>query len=101
MRTIQLMPAAFNMNNKKTGREFMAKAEALNLIPKEQAGPRKGHRSNLTALNNVISNDLIRSRIIPSIIIFNDAKSCYDRVVHWVAALALRRLPYHSMISYH
>ena len=26
------------------------------------------------------------------IIIFNDAKSCYDRVVHWVAALALRRL---------
>ena len=26
MRTIQLMPAALNMNNKKTGREFMTKA---------------------------------------------------------------------------
>ena len=59
----------------KNGREFMAKAEALNLIPKEQTGSRKGHRSNLTALNKVISNDFIRARRIPSIITFNDAKS--------------------------
>ena len=44
------------------------------------------------ALNKVLSNDLIRARRMPSIIIFNDAKSCYDRVVHCVAALALRRL---------
>ena len=43
-------------------------------------------------MNKVISNDLIRSRKIPAVFIFNDAKSCYDRIVLWVAALALRRL---------
>ena len=92
MRTIQLMPAAFNMNNKKTGKEAMANAEKFNLIPSEQAGSRKNHRSILTALNKVLSTDLVRARKLPTIIIFNDAKSCYDRIVLWVAALALRRL---------
>ena len=92
MRTIQLMPAAFNMNNKKTGREVMENAEKFDLLPDEQAGSRKNHRSNLTALNKVLANDIIRARKLPSVIIFNDAKSCYDRIVLWVAALALRRL---------
>ena len=92
MRTIQLMPAAFNMNNKKTGREVMENAEKFNLLPDEQAGSRKNHRSNLTALNKVLTNDIIRARKLPSVIIFNDTKSCYDRIVLWVAALALRRL---------
>ena len=92
MRTIQLMPAAFNMNNKKTGRDVMENAEKFNLLPDEQAGSRKNHRSNLTALNKVLTNDIIRARKIPSVIIFNDAKSCYDRIVLWVAALAMRRL---------
>ena len=92
MRTIQLMPAAFNMNNKKTGRDVMANAEKFDLLPDEQAGSRKNHRSNLTALNKVLTNDIIRARRIPSVIIFNDAKSCYDRIVLWVASLALRRL---------
>ena len=92
MRTIQLMPAAFNMNNKKTGREIMANAERFNLLPDEQAGSRRNHRANLTALNKVLTNDIIRARRIPSVIIFNDAKSCYDRIVLWIAALAMRRL---------
>ena len=92
MRTIQLMPAAFNMNNKKTGKEAMRRAETLQLLPDEQAGSRKGHRSILTALNKVLTNDLIRARRLPAVMIFNDAKSCYDRIVLWLAALALRRL---------
>ena len=92
MRTIQLMPAAFNMNNKKTGRDVMARAEQLDLLPDEQSGSRKANRSILTALNKVLANDLIRARRVPSVLIFNDAKSCYDRIVLWIAALALRRL---------
>ena len=43
-------------------------------------------------MNKVLTNDLIRSRRIPTIIIFNDAKSCYGRIVLWIAAIALRRL---------
>ena len=53
MRTIQIMPAAFNMNNKKTGRDVMEYAERLGLLPDEQAGSRKANRSILTALNKV------------------------------------------------
>ena len=86
------MPAAFNMNNKKTGKDVMYQAEALNLLPDEQAGSRKRHRSILTALNKVLANDIIRARRLPAILVFNDAKSCYDRIVLWIAALALRRL---------
>jgi hypothetical protein len=36
MRTIQLFVAQFNMNNKKTGHDVMARAESLGKIPKEQ-----------------------------------------------------------------
>ena len=54
MRTIQLMLAAFNMNNKKTGQDMMRNAEALGLIPAEQTVSRKNHRAVLTALNKVL-----------------------------------------------
>ena len=92
MRTIQLMPAAFNMNNKKTARDVMANAEALKLLPDEQAGSRKTHRAIFTTLNKVLTADLVRARRVPTILIFNDAKSCYDRIVLWIATLALGRL---------
>ena len=41
MHTIQLMTAAFNLNNKRTARLAMKRAEKYNLIPWEQAGYRK------------------------------------------------------------
>jgi hypothetical protein len=37
------------MNNKKMGRNVMTRAEELGLMPKEQAGSRKNHRSVLSA----------------------------------------------------
>ena len=40
MRTIQLMPAAFNMNNKKTGREVMANAEKFKLMTNKRVAER-------------------------------------------------------------
>jgi hypothetical protein len=60
MRTIQLMVAAFNMNNKKSGCDSMTRAELLKLIPKEQAGSRKHRRSVISALEKVFCNDIIR-----------------------------------------
>jgi hypothetical protein len=62
MRTIQLFVAQFNMNNKKTGCSVMARAEELKVMPKEQAGSRKNHRSVLSALNKVLTMDLLRLR---------------------------------------
>jgi hypothetical protein len=45
VRTIQLMVASFNMNNKHTGRTVMTRAEQLRLIPPKQSGSRKKKRS--------------------------------------------------------
>ena len=92
MRTIQLIHTSFNRNNKKTGREVMALVEKLNILTDDQVISIKGHLFNLKALNKAITNDLIRARRLPSIIIFNDATLYYDSCVIWIVALALRRL---------
>jgi hypothetical protein len=92
MRTIQLMVASFNMNNKHTGRTVMTRAEQLRLIPPKQSGSRKKKRSILTLLNTILTMDMSRLRQLPMAICSNDAKSCYDRIVLWIAALYLRRM---------
>lgn len=45
MRTIMLMSAEFNINNKKLGRDMMYTAELNNTLPREQYGCRKHHKS--------------------------------------------------------
>ena len=42
---------------------------------------------------------MIKARKLPSIIVFNDAKSCYDRVVLLVISLSLRRLGISEQIN--
>jgi hypothetical protein len=91
MRTITLMDAAFNMNNKKLGRDVLAHAEKLGNLAREQYGSRKFHRSGIAATNKVLTMDLLRMRRQAGALCSNDAKSCYDRIVHNVAALALLR----------
>jgi hypothetical protein len=86
------MVASFNMNNKHTGRTVMQRAEKLNLIPSDQYGSRKGKRAILAALNKVLTMDLSRLRCLPMALCSNDAKSCYDRIVLWIAALSLLRM---------
>jgi hypothetical protein len=41
IRTIQLMVAAFNINNKHTGQTIMQRAESLQILPPDQYGPAK------------------------------------------------------------
>jgi hypothetical protein len=83
MRTIQLFIAQFNMNNKKSGRDLMVRAESLGAIPKEQAGSFKHHQSICSALNKVLTIDLLWLRRQADAL-------CCDRIVHWVAALCMR-----------
>lgn len=91
MRTITLMDAAYNMNNKQLGRDIMRHAESLNNLAREQYGSRKHHRANTAATNKVLTMDLLRLRRQAGALCSNDAKSCYDRVVHSIAALSLLR----------
>ena len=91
MRTIQLMHAVFNMNNKKLGRDMMKSAESCNILAREQSGSRKNHQSITAALNKRLTMDLLRQRRQAGALCSNDAKSCYDRIVHNIASLAMRR----------
>jgi hypothetical protein len=92
MRTTQLMNAEFNMTNKKLGRDVMAFAEPHNALAPEQFGSRKNHESTMAALNKRLTMDLFRQKRLAGALCANDAKSCYDRIVHNVAVLAIRRL---------
>jgi hypothetical protein len=70
----------------------MARAETLQMIPEEQSGSRKKHKAILAALVKVLTMDLSHRRHLPMALCSNDAKSCYDHIVLWIAALCLLRV---------
>jgi hypothetical protein len=90
MRTIQLMHSVFNMNIKKLGQDMMRSAEDCNILAREQFGSRKKHQSITAALNKRLTMDLLRQKRQAGALCSNDAKSCYDRIVHNIATLAMR-----------
>lgn len=98
---ILLYEADFNQNNKKLGREMMFTAEDLNVIAKEQFGSRAGLTAIDHSLNKRLTYDLIRQTKRPGALCSNDAKSCYDRIVHSVVSLSMQRVgaPVQPIIS--
>jgi hypothetical protein len=80
------------MNNKIFGREIMIQAERHNLVAPEQYGSRKGHSAVAHALNKQLAYSLVRVLRSPAAMCSNDAQGCYDRIVHSVAALSMRRV---------
>ena len=92
LRTITLLEADFNFNNKVLGKETIAHAERNNLIAKEQYGSRKQKCAIDHAVHKALTYDIIRQNRIPAALCSNDAKSCYDRIVHSIASLAYQRL---------
>jgi hypothetical protein len=92
LRTIVLKEADANFNDGKLGRDMMRHAEDKQMIAKEQYGSRKGHCSIDHAVNKRLTFDLFRLSRSPGALCSNDAKSCYDRILHSIASLAMRRL---------
>jgi hypothetical protein len=90
---IVLFHALFNMNNKRIGRAMVANVERLNQIPWEAYGSRKCHRSIECAGNKVFTTDIARQehRSI-ALCSSNDTKSCYDRILHAIATICMRRV---------
>ena len=70
----------------------MRHAEALGILSDEQYGSRKGKSAIEQALHTRLTFDYWRQRQVSGLLCSNDAKACYDRIVHSVAALAMRRL---------
>ena len=92
LRSVVLTEADFNFNNKILGRRTLQHAEAINEIAPEQYGSRKKKSAIDQALHKKITYDIIRQTKLPGALCSNDAKSCYDRVLHSIASLAYRRL---------
>ena len=93
LHTILLQECEYNFNNKKNaGRDAMSHAELNNFITPEQYGGRKGKRAIDHVLNKCLSYDLIRFSRRPTALCSNDAKLCYDRVLHSIISIAFCRI---------
>jgi len=90
MRTIRLMVAAYNMNNKRLRRLTMQQAEKYNLIPKEQYGSRKRHKAINYLLNKVLIWDTSRQLCLSMAYLCNDAEKFYNYMIHNVTSLGMQ-----------
>ena len=92
LRSVVLTEADFNFNNKILGRRTINHAEKINDIAPEQYGSRKGKSACDQALHKTLTYDIMRQTKKPGALCSNDAKSCYDRILHSIVGLAYRRL---------
>ena len=90
LRTIILFESDFNFENKRLGRDAMKLALDKGMITDEQYS-RPGRSSQDNVLNKRLMFDYLRLRRQPFGVCACDLKSCYDRIVHNEATLALRR----------
>ena len=89
--TIVLYEADFNHENKRLGRDAMKMALNQNLIADKQFS-RPGRSAQDNALSKRLVFDFFRLQKRPLGMCAYDLKSCYDRVVHTAAYLALQRV---------
>jgi hypothetical protein len=92
LRAILLYKADFNHNNKRLGRDMLWRAESANVVAIEQYGSRKNLSAVDQSLNKVLTFDLWRQFRQNGALCSNDAKSCYDRIVHNFASLCMQRI---------
>jgi hypothetical protein len=91
LRTIVLFQGDFNYLNKYIGRHMMKDGEAYKHLLWEQYGSREGKKAIDQALNKVLSFDLIRQARMDADMCSNDAKSCFDRIVHSIASIFIQQ----------
>jgi hypothetical protein len=83
------MDAEYNMNNKLLGKRLLAHAEKAVAVSEDQHGSRKNHKAQLAILIKQQLMDTLRVQHRCGAIAMNNAKGCYDRIVHTVAILVL------------
>ena len=74
------------------GRGFMAHKEANDGFHDNQYGGRKGRQPQSAILNKVLTLDVVRYQAEEAVLLDNDTKACYDRVLPYLTAYILRRL---------
>ena len=83
------MDAEFNMMNKHVGRRTLAHAEKAEVVAPDQYGSQKYYNSRKAILNKVLLNEIILQKRIAAALGMNNARSCYDHIVHLIAILVL------------
>jgi hypothetical protein len=101
LRAILLYEADSNQNNKKLGRDMLAVAESHDALAVEQFGSRKFLSAVNQSLNKALTFDVWRQNRSSAALCSNDAKGCYDRIVHNVASLCMQRVrvPHEPIVS--
>ena len=72
------------------GKRILAHAERAGAVSADQHGSRKHHKAINTCLNKKLICDVLRQKKRAGAVAMNDAKGCYDRISHPIAALTLR-----------
>jgi hypothetical protein len=75
---------------------MVANAKQLNQIPWEAYGSRKRNRSIECAANKVLTTNIARQEHHSMALCSNDAKSCYDRILHAIATICMQRVGVHK-----
>ena len=91
-RIILLFEAAFNFNNKVLGSTVMKAVEVDGTISIEQYRSRKDISVDDQCLNKRLTHDQALLLNVPIALLSKDLKACYDRIIHSIAALCIRRL---------
>jgi len=88
---ILLFEADFNQLNKFIGKEMMQQVEENSLVAGEQYGSRHRKSAITQSLNKRLAFDLIWQFKRAVIVCSNNAKSCYDRIIHQIAIQSMYR----------
>jgi hypothetical protein len=89
--TIVLFQGDFNYLNNYIGRHMMKDGETYEQLAWEQYGSREGKNAIDQALNKVLYFDLIRQALMDAAMCFNDAKSCYESMLHSIASIPMQQ----------
>jgi len=89
LHTLLLYNAKFNATLKWIGCTIMDRAETLHALAPEQYGSWLDHAAIYQSLNMQLTYNLIWQQRLMAAVCSNDAKACYDQIVHAFAALAL------------
>ena len=92
LRTILLLEADFNMNNKALGINIMRVGKRHCMFSRDNYGGWHGHCALEVGLNACLTQDSVQGQRRWLIVVSNDAKGCYNRIVHTILQLALLRL---------
>ena len=91
LRTIVLYEADYNFMNKRIGRQAMDNALYNGLVAEEQYA--KPNSDSITqCVNRKLIFDLVRYARSAFAMCSSDLKSCYDRIVHSAASLAMQKM---------